>query len=332
MCGVPRSFMTALCTLAVLFLSLQRCVAKIVYAEKDSPVELPCPCPHCPEQHREMNWYFDLEGIATPLFRKGQHNSVERLPAAWPRLEMLANYSLHLSSVMDSDTGRYWCEQSNYYDLVVVTGTKQTVESRRADSVCYILSCSVSVENIQHSVVRWWEGKKELQGEEKKGGVSVFKGERTSQLHICVKKETAEEGTRPKERRVKCAFADHLGIAFNLTGSSSGPRHCIHSRYHDGGGVAKDCLLMCPNTTRCLESGGHGGTWIPLAACVTLQLVIILALGLALWRRRHCREKREEYFNKGGRDVSKPKQRPQLYENIKTRSGMAQQEKNSASH
>ncbi|KAL8213072.1 UNVERIFIED_CONTAM: hypothetical protein K2H54_060554 [Gekko kuhli] len=263
-----------------------------------------------------MNWYFDLKGVATPLFRRVQRDSVERLPAAWPRLEMLANYSLHFSSVMDSDTGRYWCEQNNYYDLVVVTGTKQMVVSRRADSVCYILSCSVSVENIQHSVVRWWEGKKELQGEEKKGGIGVFRGERTSQLHICVKKETAgdQEGMRPRERRVKCAFADHLGITFSVTG------------------VAKDCLLMCPNTTQCLESGGHGGTWIPLAACVILQLVIILALGVALWRRRHCREKHEDYFNKGGRDVSKPKQRPQLYENINTRSETAEQGKNSASH
>ncbi|XP_060095112.1 lymphocyte antigen 6 complex locus protein G6f [Heteronotia binoei] len=314
MCGVLRSFMTTICALAILSLLLQLCVAKTVYAEKGSSVELPCPCPQCAEQRREMNWYFDQKGTAILLFRKVQRDSVERQLAAWARLEMLPNYSLHFSNVMDSDTGRYWCEAHNYYDLVVVTGTKQTVESRRADSVCYILSCSVSVENIQHSVVKWWEGKKELQDEEK-GGTSIFKGKRTSQLHICVRKETAGdwEGPRTKKRKVKCSFADHLGITFNLTGA------------------AKDCVLACPNTTRCLENGGHGGTWIPLVACVTLQLVIILALGVALWRRSHCRKK-HEYLKKGGRDASKPKHRPQLYENVRTRSEMAQRGENVTSH
>nr|XP_056723194.1 lymphocyte antigen 6 complex locus protein G6f [Euleptes europaea] len=306
MCGVPRSFVTAAGALAVFFLSLQLCVAKIVYAEKDSSVELPCPCPHCPEQRREMNWYFDQKGTAALLFRKAQRDGVERYPAAWDRLEMLPNYSLHFSNVTDNDTGRYWCELQNYYDLIIVTGTRQTVESRRADRVCYILSCSVSVEKIQHTVVRWWEGKKELQDEEKRG-VSLFKGERASQLHICLKKETAgdREGTRSKERRVKCSFDDQMEITFSMTGA------------------VKDCLSVCPNTTRCLESGGHGGTWIPLAVCVTLQLVVILGLGVALWRRSRCSEKHEDYVKQGGRDVPKPKHRPQLYENVRTRSETA---------
>ncbi|XP_077187280.1 lymphocyte antigen 6 complex locus protein G6f isoform X2 [Paroedura picta] len=280
MCGVLRSFITALCTLAVLFSSLQLCAANSVYAEKGSSVELPCPCPRCPEQSKEMNWYFDQKNTAVLLFRKVQQDSAERQPAAWDRLEMLPDYSLAFSNVTDSDTGRYWCDPNNYFDLVVVTGTKLTMESRRADRVCYILSCSVSDKNIQHSVVRWWEGARKLQDEEKKGGASIFKGGRASQLHLCVRKETTgdQKGLRTKERRVKCSFADHLEITFNLTGA------------------VKDCLSVCPNATGSLERRGHGGTWIPLAVCVTLQLIIILALGVALWRRNHRKKKREDYF------------------------------------
>ncbi|XP_048348033.1 lymphocyte antigen 6 complex locus protein G6f isoform X2 [Sphaerodactylus townsendi] len=305
MCGIPKNFVTAVRALAIVSLSLRLCVAKVVYAEKGSSVDLPCPCLHCPEQNREMNWYFDQKGAATLLFRKAQHSRVERHPAAWDRLEMLPNYSLRFSNVSDNDTCRYWCEQNNYYDLVVVTGMKQRVESWRTGSVCYILSCSVSAKNIQHSVVSWWEGKKELRDEEERG-TGIFKGAKTSQLYICLKKGTAgdREETGIKERRVKCSFDDQLEVTFSLTGA------------------AKDCLSVCPNSTRYLESGRHGSTWIPLAVCVTLQLVVIVALGVMLWRRNHC-EKHGDYFNPGRTDVSKPKHRPQLYENVRTRSETA---------
>ncbi|XP_054834397.1 uncharacterized protein LOC129329026 [Eublepharis macularius] len=299
--GVLRSFTTSFCALAALFLSLQLCVAKSIYAEKGSSVELLCPCSHCSE---EVNWYFNWKGTTTQLFCK-KKGKVKRYPSAWDRLEMLPNNSLRISNVADNDTWRYWCEPSYYYDLVVVTGTKQTVESKRADSVCYILSCSVSSdENLRHSEVKWWEGKKELPDGEKKGGVGIFKGKWASQLHICLKKETAgnRERMKTKERTVKCTFADQMGITFNLTG------------------VTKDCLSVCPNTTQCLESRGHEATWISLAVCVVLQLLVILALGVALWRRSHFSQKHEDYFNMVGKGVSRPKHRPQLYENVRTRS------------
>uniref|UniRef100_A0ACB8EG02 Uncharacterized protein n=1 Tax=Sphaerodactylus townsendi TaxID=933632 RepID=A0ACB8EG02_9SAUR len=136
MCGIPKNFVTAVRALAIVSLSLRLCVAKVVYAEKGSSVDLPCPCLHCPEQNREMNWYFDQKGAATLLFRKAQHSRVERHPAAWDRLEMLPNYSLRFSNVSDNDTCRYWCEQNNYYDLVVVTGKVEMLGITSAPGWC----------------------------------------------------------------------------------------------------------------------------------------------------------------------------------------------------
>lgn len=73
------------------------------------------------------------------------------------------------------------------------------------------MSCSVSERELRgRDVVSWWEGAKQLEKEEEKGGYSIFRGQKASQLHLCLKKEH-------KERRVKCRFDQQVEINFSLT-------------------------------------------------------------------------------------------------------------------
>uniref|UniRef100_A0A670HUA8 Immunoglobulin domain-containing protein n=1 Tax=Podarcis muralis TaxID=64176 RepID=A0A670HUA8_PODMU len=89
---------------------------QVIYAEKGSSPELPCP-----GERGEVSWYLQQSG-PTLLFSKRENGPVTRLPEAWDRLRVLQNYSLQFSNVTDSDHGRYWCSSVNYYDLVVTTG------------------------------------------------------------------------------------------------------------------------------------------------------------------------------------------------------------------
>ncbi|XP_061478096.1 lymphocyte antigen 6 complex locus protein G6f [Rhineura floridana] len=286
----PQSVTTALGALAAVVFSLRLGDAEIMYAEKGSSPELPCPHLSYSGDHWEVSWwYFDRQGSTTLLFRHLENSPITCLPAAWDHLRMLRNYSLQFSNVTDNDTGRYWCESNNYYDLVVVTGTKQMLESPQANIMCYVLSCSVSSKELDRDVVSWWEGEKPLQEEDKKGGYSIFKGHRASQLHICLKK-----GKKTKEKKVKCCFAKKMEITFSLTGT------------------AKDCL-----SPPCPESRGNGcTTWIPLAVCVILQFLIIFALGVAQWRRR-CRRQHQTHLKELSKDVSKLDS-TQVYVNFRT--------------
>lgn len=103
--------------------------------------------------------------------------------------------------------------------LLSPPGTKLLLESDRADTVCYVLSCSVTEEKLDPKTVSWWEGTKKLQ-EHEKGQYSLFEGKRSSQLHICLGKEVSggQEETRTGERSVVCCFADQMSIPFNVTG------------------------------------------------------------------------------------------------------------------
>ncbi|XP_053144268.1 lymphocyte antigen 6 complex locus protein G6f isoform X2 [Hemicordylus capensis] len=253
------------------------------YAEKGSSTELPCPCPPCSEQGKEVSWwYYDSYNGTKKLFLKKAGKKVWRGPDAWSRLEMLQNYSLHFHNVTDSDTGRYWCEQlqQKYYDLVVVTGTKQVIEIHGADIVCYLLSCFVPVKTSVPGKASWWEGKEKLLERDEKGGYNIFKVERASLFHICLKKEVSrdEERRRTSERRVKCCF-EKMEITFSLTGT------------------AKDCLSACHNQSSCQESRGNQDFCIPLAVCVAVLLLIILVLAVVMWRRS-CSQKPQEKPNK----------------------------------
>ncbi|XP_053235322.1 lymphocyte antigen 6 complex locus protein G6f [Podarcis raffonei] len=295
--GAPRNFKVALAALAAIFLRLGG--AELIYAEKGSSPELPCP-----GEHGEVSWYLQQSG-PTLLFSKRGNGPVTRLPEAWDRLRVLQNYSLQFSNVTDSDHGRYWCSSVNYYDLVVTTGTKQMLESRLSDLVCYVLSCSVSSKELGNNVVSWWEGKKALQQGEKERDYSIFKGHRASQLHICLR-----EGKETKERRLKCSFAEKQEIAFHLTGREQDSCGCCGWLPFPPGKVKGSLTPPCP------ESEGNGGTWIPLAVCVTLQSVIIFVLGLLLWRS--CRQKHPAHLERLRKDVSKLDGTSQVYVNVRT--------------
>ncbi|XP_066469184.1 lymphocyte antigen 6 complex locus protein G6f [Tiliqua scincoides] len=224
--AAPLSFVAAVCALASFFLPFRLCAAETVYAEKQSSIELPCSCPSCSGEHREVNWLFYRDGNTTTIFHKVTHS---RLPAALGHLAMLQNHSLCINNVTDNDTGRYWCEQM-YYDLVVVTGSKRMMESGRADVACYALSCSVSIKELVWDVASWWEGGKKLKEEDEKREYSIFKGKRASQLHICLTKdqgkESKKEGRRTRERKVKCRFGKRMEITFGLTGNEQDPWKC----------------------------------------------------------------------------------------------------------
>ncbi|XP_032997832.1 lymphocyte antigen 6 complex locus protein G6f [Lacerta agilis] len=273
--GGPQNFKAVLAAVAAIFLQLGG--AELIYAEKGSSPELPCPCPYCSSEHGEVSWYLDQQSRPTLLFSKRENGPVSRLPEAWDRLRVLPNYSLQFSNVTDSDHGRYWCSSGNYYDLVVTTGTKWMLESRRSDLVCYVLSCSFTREESGIDV-SWWEGKKALREQgEKERDYSIFKGHRASQLHICLR-----EGKETKERRMKCSFAEKQEITFRLTGRGQDSCGCCGWLPFPRGKV-KGLTPPCP------ESEGNGGTWIPLAVCVTLQSLVIFVLGVLLWRS--CRQK-----------------------------------------
>ncbi|KAJ7317316.1 hypothetical protein JRQ81_003478 [Phrynocephalus forsythii] len=289
--GVPLSFVVFI---GAIFLSLRFCHAEIIYAQKGSSPQLPCPCSTCSEEHGMVTWYFHHQKKTTFLLRKAEKRIV-RFPAAWDRLQLLQNYSLLFVNVTDNETGRYWCESGSYYDLVIVTGRRQTLDSCQAKTACYVLSCSVSEQEIRgEDVVSWWEGGKQLQKEDEKGGYSIFKGKRVSQLHICLKK-------KPRERRVKCRFGQQVEINFNLT------------QYEQPfpQGTEKEC-----RSPQCPESRGNGGLWISLAVCILLQLFIIFALAVALWRRTR-RKKHTDHLKELSKDISKSEYKAQVYENIK---------------
>ncbi|XP_062979581.1 lymphocyte antigen 6 complex locus protein G6f [Elgaria multicarinata webbii] len=306
--GVPQSFMAAVGALATVFLCLRLCGAEIVYAEKGSSHELPCPCPSCSGEPRTVSWHSVHRGKTIDLFSKLKNNRINRLSAGWDHLSMLPNYSLHFNNVTDNDTGRYWCDVNNYYDLVVVTGIKRMLESRRAGTVCYVLSCSVSVKELNQNVASWWEGKDQLQKENERAGYTTFIGHRASQLHICLQKEASEREAR--ERTMKCRFGQ-MEITFNLTGKEQ--EFCIGgSLLPFPHGTVEDCP-----SSQCPESGRNSGPWVPMAVCIILQFLIIFALVAALLRKRH-RQKHEHCVKQLSKDVSKSEYTPQLYENVKT--------------
>ncbi|XP_008119920.1 lymphocyte antigen 6 complex locus protein G6f isoform X1 [Anolis carolinensis] len=294
----------AVSVLVAIVLCCKVCVGETIYAEKGSSPELPCPCPSCSgDLTRAVSWYFDHQGHTTPLFQKLESSHViKRLPSSWDRLEVLQNYALRFRNLTDNDTGRYWCELGNYYDLLVVTGRKLILESNETNTTCYVLSCSISGKKLLRDVGTWWEGGEQIQQEDKEERHSVFRGQRATQLHICLEKET-------KERKVKCQFPLKTEIIFTLTVNEE----ALASRLLPIS-QAKDCLL-----TQCLESRENGGPWIPLAVCVALQFFIIFALGMILWRRI-CREKHEKHLKGLQKDVSKPVYKAQVYENVKNRS------------
>ncbi|XP_042305184.1 lymphocyte antigen 6 complex locus protein G6f-like [Sceloporus undulatus] len=309
---VPQRFLVAaVAILVAVFFFWGVCDGEEIYAEKGSSPELPCPCSSCSgELTRELYWYFEHQGSATPLFYKKKNSHViKRLPASWDRLDVLQSYALRFRNLTDSDTGRYWCEMGNYYDLVVVTGRKLILESSEANTICYVLSCSISGNELLRDVGSWWEAGKLLQEEQKEGGYSIFRGQRATQLHICLKKVTSRAET--KERRVTCQFTQKTEITFTLNVHEQD--FCLASHLLP---ISQDCLL-----SQCPESRGNGETWIPLAVCVALQFLIIFALGLILWRRT-CREKKENHLKRLQKDVSKSEYKPQVYENVKNRSEM----------
>ncbi|XP_044275501.1 lymphocyte antigen 6 complex locus protein G6f-like isoform X2 [Varanus komodoensis] len=304
--GVSQSSIAIVGALTAIFLSLRLSGAETVYAKKGSSQELKCLCRSCSGE--SVSWLYDLQGVTTTLF-KLQNAHIKRF-AAWDRLQMLTNYSLHLSNVTDKETGRYWCSWKSYYDLVVVTGKKQILESAQLDTVCYVLSCSVSVKEIIHSAVSWWEGKKQLQEEDKKERYSTFSGPRTTQLQICLAKEVP--GKKAKERNVKCCFGEKtekMEIAFSLSGKD-GEICTGDSSKPFPEGAAPGC-----STPQCPDSGGHG--WVLLVVCVTLQFLVILTLAAALLRRR-CRRRHKDHLRELSKETSKSEYVPQVYENVRT--------------
>ncbi|XP_026541229.1 lymphocyte antigen 6 complex locus protein G6f-like [Notechis scutatus] len=209
--STPRTATTAV--LATLFLLVQLCDANNVYAKRGSSLELPCPCQSC-SGTQEMSWYYAQQGKTVLLFRKFSNDHIKRFPNAWSWLEMLQNNSLQFHHVRDNDTGRYWCDMNHFYDLVVVTSNQQRMESYQADSVCYILSCLFPSKKYYRDVITWWEDRKQILDTDQMGRPSIFKGERASQLHICMKKEALEKSMK---KQVKCSFARKTHITFKLT-------------------------------------------------------------------------------------------------------------------
>uniref|UniRef100_A0A6J0VCF9 Lymphocyte antigen 6 complex locus protein G6f n=1 Tax=Pogona vitticeps TaxID=103695 RepID=A0A6J0VCF9_9SAUR len=301
-----RVSQTFLAFIGGIFLSLRFCHAEIIYAQKGSSPQLPCLCPTCSGEHEMVTWYFHHQEKTTFLLRK-KENHIERSLAAWDRLELLHNYSLLLINVTDNETGRYWCESGNYYDLVIVTGKRQMLESCQAETACYVLSCSVSERELRGvDVVSWWEGGKQLQKEDEKRGYHIFTGQRASQLHMCLKK-------KPRDRRLKCRFDRQAEINFNLT--AQGQHFCIYNSVQTfPQGTENDCL-----SSQCPENSGGGVLWISLTICIILQLLIIFVLTVLLWRRT-CSRKHQDHLKELSKDISKLEYKAQVYENIKTRS------------
>ncbi|KAM6472717.1 lymphocyte antigen 6 complex locus protein G6f-like isoform 1-T2 [Liasis olivaceus] len=291
--------------LATLFLLVQLCDANTMYAEKGSSPELPCPCPFC-SGTQKISWYFVQQGQTTLLFSKFSNSNIKRWPVAWSQLEMLQNNSLRFNHVMDNDTGRYWCDMNNFYDLVVVTGSKQMLEPIQAHSVCYVLTCLFPTNELYRDVITWWEGRKQILEGDQMGRSSIFKGKRASLLHICWKKEALKKN---KERHVKCRFSLRTEIMFRLTNNDD---FCTCSTSQPSfQGTVKDGL-----SSQCSEIKKNGGPWIPLAVCVILQFLIILSL-VILWRRS-CSQKYPDHLEKLSKDVPMSEYTPQLYENVRT--------------
>ncbi|XP_063148856.1 lymphocyte antigen 6 complex locus protein G6f-like [Candoia aspera] len=337
----PRA---ATAALATLFLLVQLCDANTVYAEKGSSPELLCPCPSC-SGTQKVSWYFVQQRKTTALFHKFSNSSIERCPVAWSRLVMLQNNSLLFNHVVDNDTGRYWCNLNHFYDLVVVTGSQQKLEPNQANSVCYVLSCFFPPKEVYRDVITWWEGRKQILEGDQMGRSSIFKGKKASQLHICLKKEALKKN---KERHVKCRFAQKTEIMFRLTDNDHDFCSCstllpssqgtflllnILEYFSVFGGhsfllfelflaaVLCFCLSLDIGTVKdglssqCSEIKRNGIPWIPLAVCVILQFLIILAL-LILWRRS-CSQKYPDHLKKPRKDVPMSEYTPQLYENVR---------------
>ncbi|XP_070593903.1 lymphocyte antigen 6 complex locus protein G6f [Erythrolamprus reginae] len=297
---------TATAILATLFLLVQLCDANTVYAERGSSPELPCPCPSCFGTN-EMSWYCVQQGQTALLFRKFSNNYIQRYSVAWSRLEMLHNNSLQFHHVRENDTGRYWCDLNHFYDLVVVRSNQQRLESYKADSVCFILSCLFPSKEYYREVITWWEGGKQILDADQVGRPSIFKGKRASQLHICMKKKSLEKSTK---KQVQCRFARKTEITFKLMDNHHDPCTCstLMPSFPVIGTVKNDLSSQCSKVNKI------GVPWIPLAVCIVLQFLIILAL-VVLWRRS-CSQKYTDRLKKPQKDIPLSEYTPQIYENI----------------
>ncbi|XP_067406926.1 lymphocyte antigen 6 complex locus protein G6f [Emydura macquarii macquarii] len=274
----------------LLLLQLQLTAEEAAYVQKGHTRELPCSLEQPLAGQDELVWSYHAGGTreSVTLFRAVAGRVQANVSA---RLALLPNFSLQLSGAEDNDTGTYWCTvrgaNQRSYELAVVTGTRTAL----ADPACQLFSCALSAP-LERAALTWWDNRHQVQDANGQGRLRLFWGHRAGLLQACWRKRGGGEpraGARPGQLR--CQLKDTV-VTFDLAGAAKEPP--IRAR----GGSA------C------------GSAWMPLAAGVALEFLLILALGVALWRQRRPNQGLELGGHLACPTPGPPGPKSQLYENV----------------
>ncbi|OBS60131.1 hypothetical protein A6R68_08758, partial [Neotoma lepida] len=203
------------------------------------------------------------------------------------RFKPLRNYSLLLEGSRDEDAGRYWCtvmdqnhkyQNWRVYDVSVLKGSQFTVKSPDGPS-CSALLCSVVPARRLDSVT-WLEGRNPVRGH-----AQYFWGDGAALLLVCPGEGLPEtRGRRP--RNIRCLMPQNKRFSFSLAASTE------------------------PSPTVCASVPSWDVPRVLMLLFTASQGVTIIALSIALWRRRAQ--------GSPDREPSIPPFKPevQVYENI----------------
>ncbi|XP_038227876.1 uncharacterized protein LOC119843048 isoform X2 [Dermochelys coriacea] len=282
-------------TWILLILQLRSTREEDAYVQKGQDRELPCSLDDSLSGAEEWTWSYNAHGAGTLgvlLFRGVASQAMKKEEGTWERLSVLPNLSLYLRGAEDGDTGTYWCSVQratrNTYHLNVVTGTHTVLTTGHANMTCHQFSCAIRDWQAL-PVVTWWVNGQRVQDTDGQDRHRVVSGSRASLLQACWKR--SDKGARRKESRVRCELKG-TWVNFNLTVKEP-PAPNV-------GGPACSSAL------------------IPLAVCAALEFLLLLALGVALWRREQPdrRSHLGDLPTHTQPDPPGPKSQAQLYENV----------------
>lgn len=262
-----------------------------IYVALGEAVELPCPSPSLLRGDELLSWFRSpAASSSTVLVTQVQVTRSGPDPGKLgkeSRLKLLGNYSLWLEGSKEGDAGRYWCvvlgqfykyQNWRVYDVAVLKGSQ--LSARTADgSTCSVLLCSVVPAKPLNSVT-WLEGKGLVRGHPQ------FFWNNDAALLLACSGDGLPEPKGRKPRIIRCLVSENKGVSFSLAAS------------------------MDASPALCAPSMGWDVSWILMLLLIAGQGLIILTLGIILWRQRTQTAQCQ--------DLSIPQFKPeiQVYENI----------------
>ncbi|XP_075774406.1 lymphocyte antigen 6 complex locus protein G6f-like isoform X1 [Pelodiscus sinensis] len=286
----------------LLFLQLRLSREEAAYARKGRSRLLSCSLDRPLADGERLVWSFHRTNArdAVSLFLAEGGRAPERLGGAWGRLNLLQNHSLHLQAAEDGDTGSYWCSvqsvNRNIYELVVITGTQVLL----TNLTCHLLSCAFSppLGPAARQALEWLADGKPVTEAGGQGQYRLFWDSHVAMLQACGQRKEPSKPRR-KKSQYACRIKDTT-VTFDVAGL----------------GAARAPPARDPEGPPC------SSFWIPLAVCAALEFVLLVAMGVALWRQRRP-QPRSQLGNRPTHPRPDPaglKSQMQLYENVGPRS------------